>query len=49
MTDVPLSLPRVIARAGIVADIPPRLDEVEHLALRHSAQTLKEAACSISL
>ena len=49
VTDVPLSLPRVIARAGIVADIPPRLDEGERRALRHSAETLKEAACSITL
>ena len=49
VTDVPLSLPRVIARAGIVADIPPRLDDGERRALRHSAETLKEAACSITL
>jgi L-lactate dehydrogenase len=46
---VALSLPRVIARRGIVADIPPRLDDGERRAMRRSAETLKQAADAIAL
>jgi len=46
---VALSLPRVVARCGIVLDLIPKLDEAEHAALRHSALTLKAAADAISL
>ena len=46
---VALSLPRVIARRGIVADIPPRLDDGERRAMRRSAETLKQAAEAIAL
>jgi L-lactate dehydrogenase len=47
--DVALSLPRVVARAGIIADIPPHLDDGEHQALRRSAEKLKEATQTIRL
>ena len=46
--DVALSLPRVIARAGVVTDIPPKLDADEHAALRRSAEVLKAAQVGIS-
>jgi L-lactate dehydrogenase len=49
ITDVALSLPRVIAREGVITDIPPRLDDAEHLALCRSAETLKAAQDAISL
>jgi hypothetical protein len=39
----------VIARRGIVTDIPPRLDDGERRALRRSAETLKQAADAIAL
>lgn len=47
--DVALSLPRVIARNGVVTDIPPGLDASEHVLLKRSAETLKAAQDSISL
>lgn len=49
VTDVALSVPRVIGRKGVVADIFPELDASEHDALRHSAEILKEAADSVPL
>ncbi|QLH39603.1 MAG: L-lactate dehydrogenase [Defluviicoccus sp.] len=47
--DVALSLPRVIARNGVVTDIPPGLDASEHVLLKRSAETLKAAQDGISL
>jgi L-lactate dehydrogenase len=49
VTDVALSLPRVVGRCGIVADLYPELDEEEHAALRRSAEILKEAISSVSV
>jgi L-lactate dehydrogenase len=46
--DVTLSMPRVIARRGVVTDIKPRLDDAERLALRRSAETLKPASDAIT-
>jgi L-lactate dehydrogenase len=46
---VALSLPRLIAGRGIVTDIVPHLSQAEHLALRDSAELLKQAADAISL
>lgn len=46
--DVALSLPRVIARRGIVTDLVPKLDETERSLLRKSAATLKEAADALT-
>lgn len=45
--DVALSLPRVIGRAGIVADLYPELNDEEHEALRRSAEILQEAYTSV--
>lgn len=47
--DVALSLPRVLGRAGVIANIIPPLDEKEREALRHSAQVLKQSSDPISL
>jgi L-lactate dehydrogenase len=47
--DVVLSMPRVVAAGGIVTDIKPRLDDGEHLALRRSAEMLKQASAAIAL
>lgn len=46
--DVALSLPRVIGRSGVIADIIPPLNEVEHVALRRSAEILKQASDPIT-
>ena len=48
VSQVALSMPRVIARRGVVTDIKPRLDEGERLALRHSAEVLKQASDAIT-
>ena len=48
VSQVALSMPRVIARRGVVTDIKPRLDEGERLALRHSAEVLKRASDAIT-
>lgn len=48
VSDVALSLPRVVGRAGIVADLYPELNAEEHTALRRSAEILKEAYTSVS-
>ena len=45
--DVTLSMPRVIASRGIVTNIKPRLDDGERLALRRSAEMLKQASDAI--
>lgn len=47
--DVALSLPRVVGRAGIIADLYPDLDDDEHAELRRSAEILKEAVSSVSV
>lgn len=49
VTDVALSIPRVIGARGVVADLFPELDPGEHEALRRSAEILKEAADSVSI
>jgi L-lactate dehydrogenase len=46
--DVTLSMPRVIARGGIVTNIKPRLDDGERSALRRSAEMLKQASDAIT-
>jgi L-lactate dehydrogenase len=47
--DVALSMPRVIASQGIVTDVKPRLDDGERVALRRSAETLKQASDAVTL
>ncbi len=47
--DVALSLPRVVGRGGVTADLFPDLDEKERPALRRSAEVLKEAIESIHI
>jgi L-lactate dehydrogenase len=49
VTDVALSIPRVVGSGGVVADLFPDLDPAEHEALRRSAEILKEAADSVSI
>ncbi len=48
VSDVALSLPRVVGRNGIAADLYPELNAEEHAALRRSAEILKEAYTSVS-
>ncbi|MBC7283206.1 L-lactate dehydrogenase [Hoeflea sp.] len=38
--DVPLSLPRIVGRKGIVANLMPDLDAEERAALKHSAEVI---------
>ncbi len=47
--DVALSIPRVVGKEGVVADIFPELSQAEHEALQRSAEILKNAADSVSL
>ncbi len=47
--DVALSVPRVVGKEGVVADIFPELSQAEHEALQRSAEILKNAADSVSL
>lgn len=49
VTDVALSIPRVVARAGVVADLVPDLDPDEQAALRRSAELLKDLADAVPL
>jgi L-lactate dehydrogenase len=49
VTDVALSIPRVIARAGVTADLFPELAPAEHAALRASAAMLKDLADAVPL
>lgn len=49
VSDVALSIPRVIGARGIICDIFPELSMEEHDALRRSAEILKEAVNSLSL
>lgn len=47
VTDVALSLPRVIGAAGVTATLMPDLDEAETKALRHSASLLQDLADAV--
>ena len=47
VSDVALSLPRVIGAGGVVADLQPALDGDEEAALTRSAEILKEAVESV--
>jgi L-lactate dehydrogenase len=47
--DVALSVPRVVGRAGVTADLFPELDRAEHEALRRSAELLKSTAEALTL
>lgn len=49
VSEVALSLPRVVGRSGIVADLYPELNDEEHAGLRRSAEVLKEAVSSVSV
>jgi L-lactate dehydrogenase len=46
---VTLSLPRVLTRQGISAELRPDLDEAETAALAASARVLAETEASLSL
>jgi L-lactate dehydrogenase len=47
--DVALSVPRVLGRAGVLADLLPELAPAEHAALRASAAMLKDLADKVPL
>ncbi len=47
--DVPLSLPRIVGKSGVIADLPPELDAAEHEALKASAQLLKDTLEAVKL
>jgi L-lactate dehydrogenase len=47
--DVALSIPRVVARAGVTADLFPELAPEEHAALRESATLLRDLADAVPL
>ena len=49
VADVPLSLPRVVGSAGIVADLRPELDAGERSALRASAETVRRMVDEVRL
>jgi L-lactate dehydrogenase len=49
VSDVALSIPRVIGAAGVLMDLFPDLDDGEHAALLKSARILKEKASSVRL
>lgn len=49
LRDVPLSLPRVLGREGVVADLMPELDAGEAEALRRSASLLQETLEAVPL
>lgn len=49
VTDVALSLPRIIGAQGVVTDLSPDLDEEERKALRRSAEILKDAISQVSI
>ncbi len=44
VSEVALSLPRIVGRGGVMATLYPPLDNEEQLALHHSAEVLKAAA-----
>jgi L-lactate dehydrogenase len=47
--DVALSVPRVVGRAGVTAQLFPDLDADEHEALERSARLLKETASALTI
>jgi L-lactate dehydrogenase len=47
LRDVALSLPRIVGRNGIAADLMPDLDAAEHRALAASARLLRETAAAL--
>ena len=49
VTGATLSIPRVVGRAGVVADLMPELDATETAALARSATLLAETAAAIRL
>ena len=49
VASVTLSLPRVVGRNGITAELRPELDEDETRALAASARLLAETEASLSL
>ena len=49
VTDVALSVPRVLGRAGVLADLLPELAPAEHAAFRASAAMLKDLADKVPL
>jgi L-lactate dehydrogenase len=49
VTDVAISLPRLVGAGGVLHTFMPRLVEQEHAQLSQSAQTLKQAASEIGL
>lgn len=49
VTDVTLSVPRVVGRGGVVTDLLPRLDPAEAEALARSAQMLHDTAVQIAV
>ncbi|RCW25966.1 malate dehydrogenase (NAD) [Ciceribacter lividus] len=49
VAEVPLSVPRVIGAAGVLADLFPELDQEEQAALRKSAMLIKQATVSLGL
>jgi len=48
IVDVPLSLPRIVGRKGIIATLMPELDEAERAALKHSATVISEFSSKLS-
>lgn len=49
VTGATLSIPRVVGRAGIIADLLPELDDAERAALARSATMLAETAAALKL
>lgn len=47
ITDVALSLPRVIGASGVIATLHPELSRAEDAALKRSAEVLKEASTGL--
>ncbi len=47
--NVPLSLPRIIGREGVIADLMPHLDADEHAGLEASARTIAALTEALSL
>jgi L-lactate dehydrogenase len=47
--DVALSLPRVVGAAGVLRTLDPELGDDERVALRHSADVLKEATAALDV
>jgi L-lactate dehydrogenase len=49
ISDVALSLPRIVGAGGVLAELRPELDQAERSALKHSAEVLKEAAAGVAV